>query len=145
MKRPVLLVLALAGLLLFTGPSVRAEGDELDPRTVPPKPIDLAICLDTSGSMLTKELTVAPYDSTISYLGGCDVSKVYWTDVDVLPVCNFDQNRFVSKDAFHCQFAADQINGIGSYTNTMVQYRDGGKDGLSPGAARHRQLGRRSR
>jgi hypothetical protein len=35
-----------------------------------------------------------------------------------------------------CDYATTQLNGIGSYTNTMVQYRDGGKDGGGSGPAR---------
>ena len=42
--------------------------------------------------------------------------------------------------AFLCDYAANQISIIGSYTNTMVQYRDGGNDGISEGPARWQYL-----
>jgi len=91
--------------------------------------------LDTSGSMLTNVLTVAPYNGAATYFGPCFASRIYWTDVDVVPFCDMDQNQYIAKTAFHCQSAAGQMAGLGSYTNIMVQYRGGGNDGSSGGPA----------
>ena len=90
-----------------------------------PKP-NVMFVMDTSGSMTTTESTVDPYDSTQNYSGGCDANAMYWTDVDVLPTCGASNTQWVYKTAFKCDFASNQIDGIGSYTNTMVQYRAAG-------------------
>ena len=87
-----------------------------------PKPNVLFI-MDTSGSMTSTESTLEPYDSMQTYSGDCDVNNIYWTDVDVLPVCNGTNEQYLEKTSFHCNYAANQLAGIGSYTNTMVQYR----------------------
>lgn len=79
--------------------------------------------LDTSGSMGSNEVTVEPYDSTRTYAGSCDTNSVYWTDVNVTPSCDATNTRFVQKSSFHCNAATNQINGIGSFTSIMVQYR----------------------
>jgi len=106
-----------------------------------PKPNVLFI-LDTSGSMTTMESTIEPYDSVLNpaYAGACDVNRIYWTEVDVLPVCNATNLNWVLKTSFHCEFAQKQIAGIGSFTNTMVQFRDGGKTGTGNGPFRWQYL-----
>jgi type IV pilus assembly protein PilY1 len=104
-----------------------------------PKP-NVMFILDTSGSMTTTQVTTAPYDGNMVYGGACDTSRIYWTDVDVEPVCNAANLNYIQKTAFKCDFASKQIFGIGSFTNTMVQYRDGGKDGMSSGPARWQYL-----
>ena len=97
-----------------------------------PKP-NVMFILDTSGSMTTTQSTIDPYDSTIIYAAGsCDATKYYWTDVDVTPDCA-TTNNVIDAGAYVCEFSRKQIDGIGSYTDTMVQYRDGGSDGLSSG------------
>jgi len=131
------------GISLLSGLPAVADDTELllinpDP-TQNPKPNVLFI-LDSSGSMDTVETTTAPYDSTKTYTGDCDTNRMYWTDVDVVPVCDGNNQNYIVKSSFHCQFAANQISGIGSFTNTMVQYRDGGKDGSSSGPARWQYL-----
>jgi len=88
--------------------------------------------LDTSGSMTTTQSTIEPYDSVVTYGGDCDSSKLYWTDVDVTPDCATTKN-IIDGGSYVCEFSRNQINGIGSYTDTMIQYRDGGSDGLSGG------------
>lgn len=99
-----------------------------------PKP-NVMFILDTSGSMTTTQETIEPYDSTEDYGGDCDSDSLYWTDVDVLPECDGSGNEpnRISKSAFHCEFADKQIAGIGSFTSTMVQYRDGAKFGILGG------------
>ncbi len=97
-----------------------------------PKP-NVMFILDTSGSMTTTQTTLEPYESTQTYAGDCDSSKYYWSDVDIVPDCATTQN-IIDGGSYVCEFSRKQIAGIGSYTDTMVQYRDGGKDGLSAGS-----------
>lgn len=113
-------------LTLVAGTPAIADDTELllispNPGTLP-KPNVLFI-MDTSGSMTTTESTTEPYDSTRVYVGACDINNIYWTDVDLLPVCGPGNEQYLEKPAFQCNYAANQIAGIGSYTNTMVQYR----------------------
>ena len=121
---------------LLTGAPAIADDTELllinpDP-TQNPKP-NVMFILDTSGSMTTTQGTTDPYDSDDDYPGACDQDRIYWTDVDITPVCDASNTSYVEKSSFLCEYAANQIAGIGSFTNTMVQYRDGGKDGMSAG------------
>ena len=95
---------------------------------------NLLFILDTSGSMNTTEETVEPYTFTQEYSGNCDTARVYWTDVDVVPVCDGSNERYIDKDNFFCQAALDQMQGIGSAAGTMIQYRDGGPNGNTSGA-----------
>ncbi|MDH3716282.1 MAG: hypothetical protein OET44_20835, partial [Gammaproteobacteria bacterium] len=125
------------GVALLAGAPAVADDTELllinpDP-TQNPKP-NVMFILDTSGSMTTTETTIDPYDSAVTYGGACDSSRLYWTDVDVTPVCVATNLQYIEGSSFHCDYAANQIAGIGSFTNTMVQYRAGGKDGLDTGA-----------
>ena len=129
---------------LLSGLPAIADDTELllinpDPSSEP-KP-NVMFILDTSGSMSTELETNEPYDSTQTYDdGACDPDVYYWTDVDIEPVCNGSNDRFINKDSFFCEYAANQLNGIGSYTNTMVQYREGGKDGTGNGPFRWQYL-----
>ena len=132
-------------LALLSGSPVYADDTELllinpDPNSNP-KP-NVMFILDTSGSMTTTESTVEPYDYTQTYSGLCDTSAIYWTDVDVLPTCDAlgTNTQWVNKSSFHCDYATNQIQGIGSFTNTMVQYRSGGKDGTTGQSARWQYL-----
>ncbi len=118
---------AVAGILaLLAGVPVWADDTELllvsPALTAKPKP-NVMFILDTSGSMGTEEETTEPYDSTQDYSGDCDRDSLYWTNVDVLPVCDGNETQIILKSAFQCNFAQRQIDGIGSYTNTMVQWR----------------------
>ena len=120
------------GVALLAGSPAMADDTELllvspDPRTTA-KP-NVMFIMDTSGSMGTEEITIQPYDSTVTYAGACDNGALYWTEVDILPTCDASNLQWVTKDAFQCDYAWQQIEGIGSFTNTMVQFRDGGKDG----------------
>ncbi len=87
-----------------------------------PKP-NVMFIMDTSGSMGTVETTIEPYDSTQSYSGACDSDAMYWTDVDIVPACDSANNRWIEKASWRCAAGDLQIAGIGSFTNTMVQYR----------------------
>ena len=126
-------------LAMLSGAPAVADDTELllinpDP-TQNPK-ANVLFILDTSGSMGNPVGTIEPYDSTIPYGGPCDPNSIYWTDVDVLPVCDGNEENYVYKTFFHCDYASNQIAGIGSFTNTMVQYRDGGKNGTGSGPFR---------
>lgn len=132
-------------LALLSGAPAMADDTELllinpDP-TQNPVP-NVMFILDTSGSMKSMETTNAPYDSATSYAGLCANDSIYWTDVDVFPVCDGTgtNTKWVYKTSFHCDFATQQMLGIGSFTNTMVQWRSGGKDGGGPGPERWQYL-----
>jgi len=121
---------------MLTGMPAIADDTELllvnpDPSNTP-KP-NVMFILDSSGSMTTTQSTVEPYNSNTAYdSGSCDKDKFYWTDVDVTPDCATTKN-IIEADKYVCEFSRKQIDGIGSYTDTMIQYRDGGADGLSSG------------
>jgi len=128
---------------LLAGVPAVADDTELllinpDPTTSPTP--NVMFILDTSGSMTTTQSTTAPYDGNQNYSGNCDSNSIYWTDVDVLPVCDGTNQSFIVKSSFMCEFATNQIFGIGSYTNTMVQWRDGGKSGTGSGAFKWQYL-----
>ena len=88
------------GIALLSGAPAMADDTELllitpDPR-FNPKP-NVMFILDTSGSMGTTETTIQPYDNTITYSGACDVNALYWTDVDVLPICDVNNTQWIDK------------------------------------------------
>jgi type IV pilus assembly protein PilY1 len=112
-------------IAMLTGLPAVADDTELllvnpDP-SLAPKP-NVMFILDTSGSMTTEQSTIDPYDSTKIYgTGTCDPTKYYWTDVDVTPDCATTLN-VIDGDKYVCEFSRKQIEGIGSYTDTMIQY-----------------------
>ena len=89
--------------------------------------------------MGTQQETIRPYNGDQTYAGACDSDMLYWSDVNVTPDCATSSN-VIAKSSFQCEFAATQIHGIGSFSNTMVQYRDGGGDGISSGPYRWQYL-----
>ena len=116
---------------LIAGTPAVADDTELfligpDPNNLPKA--NVLFILDTSGSMTTTQDTNKPYDSTETYSGDCEPTSYYWTDVDITPDCATTSN-VIEGSAYLCKFSDNQIAGIGSFTNTMVQYRDGGADG----------------
>ena len=111
---------------MLTGMPAIADDTELlllnpDP-SKNPKP-NVMFILDSSGSMTTKQWTTKPYDSATSYGGACNSDTIYWTDVDVTPVCNDDNKQHFAKSVYQCEYSKQQIKGIGSYTDTMVMFR----------------------
>jgi len=117
-----------ASLVLALMSSSPAMADDTELLLVNPDPSsqptpNVMFILDTSGSMGSSETTNRPYDNTVTYSGSCATDTLYWTDVDVTPVCDSNNTQFVNKSSFFCDFAAQQISGIGSFSNTMVQYR----------------------
>jgi type IV pilus assembly protein PilY1 len=129
-------VTAGIGIALLAGGPLLADDTELllfKPHPLQdPKP-NILFILDTSGSMASMESTILPYDGAQVYGGSCDSDKLYWTDVDVIPDCTASSN-FVEDEFFYCNAAERQLAGLGSFTNTMSQYRGGGSDGQSAGA-----------
>jgi len=128
-------------LVLALMSAAPAMADDTELLLINPDPTQTPIpnvmfILDTSGSMGSGETTNKPYDSATPYSGLCDNTAVYWTDVDILPICDGtgSNTKWVYKSDFYCDFATQQILGIGSFSNTMVQWRDGGKDGTGTGA-----------
>ncbi len=123
------LILALAG----GGPAIADDTELLlvnPDELAAPKP-NIMFILDTSGSMTSVENTREIYDSALVFTGTCNPDMLYWTEVDVLPSCDAANTRFFEKAAFVCEAAALQLAGIGSYTNTMAQFRDGGSGWFS--------------
>ena len=115
-----------AALALLTGAPVLADDTELLLYTPDsgqlPKP-NIVFILDTSGSMATVERTAQSYDGNQVYAGSCDTNSLYWTTVDVVPSCTSEARQVLDKNAFVCAAAGQQIFGIGSFTDTMIQYR----------------------
>lgn len=116
-----------ATALLISGLPVLADDTELflvnpDPSLAPTP--NVLFILDTSGSMATVEETTEPYDPATAYAGSCDTGKLYWTDVDITPSCDAANTRVITKSAFTCQSGRKQLDGIGSYSATLVQYRE---------------------
>ena len=110
---------------MLTGMPAIADDTELllvnpDP-SQNPNP-NVMFILDTSGSMTTTQSTIEPYNSTIVYPGTCDTTAMYWTDVDVTPVCDLNNTQWFFKSVYYCDFSAKQIAGIGSYTDTMIMF-----------------------
>ncbi|MDH4253366.1 MAG: PilC/PilY family type IV pilus protein [Gammaproteobacteria bacterium] len=113
-------------LALLVGAPALADDTELlllgpDPSNRPKA--NVMFILDTSGSMSDLQTTRAPYDGNTVYGGACDTNALYWTDIDILPTCDVTNEQWIDKTAFYCDFASNQIFGIGTFTNTMIQYR----------------------
>ena len=93
--------------MLVGAPAVADDTELLlinpDP-TKNPKP-NVMFILDTSGSMTTTQTTAEPYNGNQVYAGACDPNRVYWTDVDVQPVCDASNTSYIEKTSFHCQYA----------------------------------------
>ena len=115
-------------LTLVTAAPAWADDTELllvNPgQNVVPKPSILFI-IDSSGSMGTLENTRQIYDYTTPYPGACDANYLYWTEITAVPSCDPANDRRVLKTSYVCESGRTQMQGIGSYTNIMAQYRDG--------------------
>ena len=142
MRKTTWMSVSCAFALLAGVPAIADDTELLlinpDP-TKNPKP-NVMFILDTSGSMTTQQMTIEPYDGNVVYAGACDPDRVYWTDVDVTPVCDAANTSYVEQSSFFCDYATQQMFGIGSFTNTMVQWRAGGKDGTAGGPTRWQYL-----
>ena len=122
-------------LALVSGAPALADDTELllvNPNPASqPKP-NVMFILDTSGSMEDPQTTTKPYDHTRTYSGTCETDAMYWTDIDLIPSCDASNEQWVKKTAFKCDFATRQVEGIGSFTNTMVQFIGDGGDEADP-------------
>ena len=117
---------ALAGLLLTltAGSPVWADDVELllsTPASSNAAKPNILFILDSSGSMRTIEPNQVPYDADEIYTGPCDLSQYYWSTNSSIPSCG-SSYRF-NKSVFYCQQGVDQLEGAGSYTDTMAMYR----------------------
>ena len=118
-----------AGLLLtlLAGAPAIADDTELlliDPGVTTSKP-NILLVIDSSGSMTSMEDTKEPYNAAVPYLGTCDPTMLYWTEVSAVPSCDVTNTRLIAKTSFNCDAASLPLAGIGVYPNKMVQYRTG--------------------
>ena len=125
---------ACAGILLAltAGAPVVADDTELllvTPSTGQDLKPNILFIIDTSTSMVSVEETIEPYNSTLSYAGDCDVDRVYWNIVETVPVCDAGNSSYIEKSSFVCDFANQQMLGLGSYSGVGVQYGPGSSGG----------------
>jgi len=142
-ERNIIWICAEFLFVLLVGAPVIADDTELllvTPATTQDNKPNILFIIDTSTSMKSKEETVTPYDFTQNYSGNCDSDRIYWTDVDIVPVCDGNNENYVDKDNWHCEAALNQMAGIGSFSDTLVQYRDGGNDGTGSGPRKWQYL-----
>lgn len=117
------------GLLVALGGGVPAVADDTEILLInpnfsnPPKPNVLFI-VDSSGSMGDMVETKLIYDPLRIYAANaaCDSTMLYWTEVGVVPTCVAANTQFFQKTALFCDAATARLNGIGSYSDAMVQY-----------------------
>ena len=134
-KRNIIGTCAGILLALTAGAPVVADDTELllvTPSTAQDLKPNILFIIDTSGSMESVESTIAPYDSTLTYAGDCDVDRVYWSIIETVPVCDAANTSYIEQAEFVCDIANQRMVGIGSYSGVMVQYRPG----LSGGTAK---------
>ena len=117
------------GLLVALGGGAPAVADDTEILLInpnfsnPPKPNVLFI-VDSSGSMGDMVETKLIYDPLRIYAANaaCDSTMLYWTEVGVVPTCVAANTQFFQKTALFCDAATARLNGIGSYSDAMVQY-----------------------
>jgi type IV pilus assembly protein PilY1 len=135
------IVLGLAVAFLGGAPALADDTELL--LVTPPDPSQLKpnvmFILDTSGSMNTVQVFGAAYDSLTDYsaFGSCDPNNMYYTEDGSTPVCDASNTRYIAKASWNCAAAQTQIEGVGTYTGVMVQYRssfvDVDGDGIDEG------------
>jgi len=121
------------GLLLAVASGAPAVADDteillINPNKAnPPKP-NVMFIIDSSGSMGDEVETKLQYDAARLYPANasCDPDMLYWTLVDSAPSCAVGNTQVVAKSTFTCAAAAPRLQGIGSYTDSMIQYRGDG-------------------
>lgn len=124
--------------LLCGAPAVADDTELLlvapDP-SVTPKP-NVMFIIDTSGSMDGQVTAAEPYEGGPTgtvYPGACDPDRIYYSDTPVVPVCDGSNEFFIDDDNWFCESSDIAINGVGQFSNTLIQYRDGGPDGTTSG------------
>ncbi|MDH3532232.1 MAG: PilC/PilY family type IV pilus protein [Gammaproteobacteria bacterium] len=122
--------ISFAFALLVGVPAVADDTELLllNPNQADRPKANVMFILDSSGSMTTEQDTSNPYDSTRDYGGDCNINRLYWTDVDVEPVCDLSNTQYFEKSVYNCDFSMNQIDGIGSYTDTMIMFRENAAD-----------------
>jgi type IV pilus assembly protein PilY1 len=113
--------------LAIASPAIADDTELLlvSPTTSNATPPNIMFIIDTSGSMGDSVNTTQPYESTDTYSGICEVDRIYWTKLDVVPSCT-GNTQYVAKTDFLCNDAILRMSGIGAYTGIMVQYRNSG-------------------
>ncbi len=91
---------------------------------------NIMLVIDSSGSMTTMEKANKPYDSSVTYPGSCDPTRMYWSRTGAVPACTAGNDRWVNMTSFGCKKAERQIDGIGLYQGILVQYRDDGSGSM---------------
>jgi type IV pilus assembly protein PilY1 len=128
-----------AGLLLAMMAGAPAIADDTELLLVPPPASDatkprIMFIIDTSTSMTSNEDTVVPYNAGQNYGGDCNSDAIYWSLLSgVLPDCAGGTNQYIDKDNWFCDAGQARLDGLGSYSSVLAQYRDGGKDGTGSG------------
>lgn len=118
-------------LALTSGMPALADDTEIllinPSRANAPQP-NVMFIIDSSGSMGGEVETTVQYDPNTIYPtdANCDSDRLYWSLVGASPSCLAGNLQFVEKTAFSCKAAAARISGIGSFTDSMIQYRDDG-------------------
>ena len=96
-----------AGILLALTAGVPAVADDTELLLVTPSTNqelapNIMFIVDTSTSMESEEETIEPYDSTLSYAGDCDVDRVYWSVIEIVPVCDAANTSYIEQAKFVC-------------------------------------------
>lgn len=115
-------------LTLAIGYSANAEDVELllsNPASSNAAKPNILFILDSSGSMSSIETSQELFDSSKTYSGPCDGSKYYWTTSSNTPSCDSGNDQLTKKTAFVCAQGIVQATAVGSYSDTMAQYRGG--------------------
>ena len=90
---------------------------------------NVMLIIDSSGSMGDPVNTREVYDNAISYPGAatpCDPNYLYWTEFkNAIPACGGGNTKRILKSSWVCQSGQIQVDGIGSYSTAMAQYRAG--------------------
>jgi type IV pilus assembly protein PilY1 len=113
--------------LTWGAPAVADDTEILliNPNLLNPPQSNVMFIIDSSGSMGDQVQSKELYDSTQVYsstVGGCDPDTLYWTEVNSVPSCVAGNTQFFQESAFFCNAATARMDGIGSYTDSMVQY-----------------------
>ena len=120
-------VLGLMAAIICGSPAIADDTELL--LVAPPDPTELKpsvmFILDTSGSMDTVQVTGAAYDPNADYsaFGDCDGNNLYYSDGSE-PVCDGTSTQYIDKASYHCDSSLIQMNGVGSFTGVLTQYRN---------------------
>jgi type IV pilus assembly protein PilY1 len=85
---------------------------------------NILLIIDSSGSMSSTQLTNTPYSSATVYGGACDATRLYWSELGQVPICDSANVRFIDESSFQCFAARRLLDGIGWYSGVLAQNRD---------------------